>query len=132
MLALEIATLLCGFLILCCLGTRWTYYCRVSLGALIVLAALPVLARLGPVFKSLAIGAFDLNTTWEGFEVGLILSLVARAVVSTSDLVLTAGAARMSYNARTRRKPAQVARACAVLLHRFASWLSRFLPRRGR
>lgn len=114
MTILELATLLCGLLTLCCLGTHWTYHCRVGLVALIGLAALPVLAR--SAFKSLAIGAFDLSTISEGFEVGLVLFLVAWAVVSTSDLVLGAGAERMPRPAPKRRKPAQVARTCTVLL----------------
>jgi hypothetical protein len=73
----------------------WLYLARVSVGGLLVLFGLPLLA-LGPG-RALCIGAFDLHLSAGSFCVGLLLPLAAWATFLAGALVLAYGASRSNF-----------------------------------
>ena len=63
-------------------SAQWVFLARVQWVALLGLTILPLLAHTSG--RELLIGAYDLNNRRAGFQVGLLLILVATSIVDTA------------------------------------------------
>jgi hypothetical protein len=77
-------------------GAQRLFLCRISFLALLVLLIFPLGVK-SDAGQRLLIGAFDLESFWEGSTVGLLLFLALWAVRATSDTVLELGAIRVGH-----------------------------------
>ena len=74
-------------------SAQWVFLARVQWVALLGLTILPLLAHTSG--RELLIGAYDLNNRRAGFQVGLLLILVATSIVDTACIAQKYGQERL-------------------------------------